>query len=111
MKEWQSVAITIKNAHPNFTTTKIAEIVGVSRETCRDFFKRYYSALAVDKSDEMFPQSQFTSMDLESEQCIKYDNSRILFISDMHIPYHHPNLLNFLQMLKDRYNPTRVICF
>lgn len=57
MKEWQSVAITIKNAHPNFTTTKIAEMVDVSRETCRDFFKRYYSALAVDKSDEMFPQS------------------------------------------------------
>lgn len=109
-KEWQSVAITIKNAHPNFTTTKIAEMVGVSRETCRDFFKRYYSALAVDKSDEMFPQSSFANIDLEDEQYVEYDNSRILFISDMHIPYHHPNLLNFLQMLKDRYNPTRVIC-
>jgi len=56
-KEWQSVAITIKNAHHNFTTTKIAEMVGVSRETCRDFFKRYYSALAVDKSDEMYPEA------------------------------------------------------
>lgn len=37
-------------------------------------------------------------------------NARILFISDMHIPYHHKNLLAFLKYLKDKYNPTRVIC-
>uniref|UniRef100_UPI0020173DA6 metallophosphoesterase n=1 Tax=Actinomyces sp. 186855 TaxID=2761164 RepID=UPI0020173DA6 len=33
-----------------------------------------------------------------------------LVISDMHIPYHHENTLEFLQELKDKYNPTRVIC-
>ena len=38
------------------------------------------------------------------------DNSRILLISDMHIPFHHPDTLAFLQHLKDKYNPTRVIC-
>lgn len=38
------------------------------------------------------------------------DNSRILLISDMHIPYHHPDTLEFLQYLKDKYNPTRIIC-
>jgi len=38
------------------------------------------------------------------------DNSRILLISDMHIPYHHPDLLEFLSHLKDKYKPTRVIC-
>lgn len=38
------------------------------------------------------------------------DNSRVLLISDMHIPYHHPDTLKFLQHLKDKYNPTRVIC-
>ena len=38
------------------------------------------------------------------------DNSRILLISDLHIPYHHPDALDFLQHLKDKYNPTRVIC-
>lgn len=37
-------------------------------------------------------------------------NSRILVISDMHIPYHHPDTIKFLQHLKDKYNPTRVIC-
>lgn len=38
------------------------------------------------------------------------DNSRILLISDLHIPYHHPDALDFLQYLKDKYQPTRVIC-
>lgn len=38
------------------------------------------------------------------------DNSRILFISDMHIPYHHQDTFRFLQHLKDKYNPTRIIC-
>lgn len=38
------------------------------------------------------------------------DNSRILIISDMHIPYHHKDTIIFLQYLKDKYNPTRVIC-
>ncbi len=40
----------------------------------------------------------------------KEDNSRILFISDLHIPYHHPDSFNFLRYLKDKYKPTRVIC-
>ena len=38
------------------------------------------------------------------------DNSRILFISDLHLPYHHPDSFAFLQYLKDKYQPTRVIC-
>lgn len=38
------------------------------------------------------------------------DNSRILCISDMHIPYHHPDTIEFLQYLKDKYQPTRIIC-
>ncbi len=37
-------------------------------------------------------------------------NSRILFISDMHIPYGHPDTVRFLTALKRKYEPTRVIC-
>ena len=102
MKEWMSVAVTIKNAHPNFTTTKIAEMVDVPRTTLRDFFSRYYSEMAVDKADEMFQQAPVVA---EKE----HDNSRILFLSDLHFPYHHKNTFEFLQMLKDRYQPTRII--
>lgn len=38
------------------------------------------------------------------------DNSSILLISDMHHPYAHPDLLEFLKHLKNKYKPTRVIC-
>ena len=38
------------------------------------------------------------------------DNSRILFISDLHIPFHHEDSFDFLRHLKQKYNPTRVIC-
>lgn len=40
----------------------------------------------------------------------KEDNSRILFISDLHIPFHHQDSFAFLRHLKQKYNPTRVIC-
>lgn len=38
------------------------------------------------------------------------DNSRILIIPDLHFPYCHPDSLDFLNKLKHKLNPTRVIC-
>lgn len=38
------------------------------------------------------------------------NNQRILIIPDMHSPYHHKDTLRFLSDLKERVNPTRVIC-
>lgn len=69
---------------------QIAEIVEKPRSTVSDYLRK-------------------ESLPSEPEQ-IKHDNSRILFISDMHIPYHHKDLLLFLRSLKERYKPTRVIC-
>lgn len=40
----------------------------------------------------------------------KEDNSRILTISDLHIPFHHKDSFAFLRHLKKKYNPTRIIC-
>jgi hypothetical protein len=37
-------------------------------------------------------------------------NQRILLISDMHHPYSHPDTVDFLAALKQKYQPTRVIC-
>ena len=53
-------------------------------------------------------QSGIFTFDFTPE--VEEDNSRILLISDMHIPYHHKDTLAFLQHLKDKHNPTRVIC-
>lgn len=37
-------------------------------------------------------------------------NSRILVISDMHIPYGHRDTVAFLKAIKKKYNPDRVVC-
>ena len=36
-------------------------------------------------------------------------NDRILVISDLHVPYHHPDSYRFLEALAHKYNPTNVI--
>tara|TARA_R110000824_G_scaffold344886_1_gene531557 strand:- start:23555 stop:24439 length:885 start_codon:yes stop_codon:yes gene_type:complete len=41
---------------------------------------------------------------------VEHENQRVLLISDMHIPYHHPDTLEFLQYLKTKHKPTKVIC-
>jgi predicted phosphodiesterase len=41
---------------------------------------------------------------------MKHDNSKLLIISDMHIPYNHPDLVPFLRAVKKKVKPTRVIC-
>lgn len=101
VKEWQADAIKL-SATGLMTGADIGKLLGVSKSAVNRFLAKYESARMIARSDEMYPQVKVVD--------IKHDNSRILVISDMHIPYHHPNLIPFLQMLKDRYNPTRVIC-
>lgn len=73
--------------------------------TVRDILKR--DPKGYDTDAEAYRDGYFR----KTEQAERSkDNSRILLISDLHIPYHHPDALEFLQYLKDQYNPTRVIC-
>jgi hypothetical protein len=44
------------------------------------------------------------------KQKVEHQNQRVLLISDLHIPYQHKDAVEFLQHLKSKYNPTRVIC-
>jgi hypothetical protein len=88
---WQEQAIVLDKTGV-LSRRRIAEFLDVPRSTCLDFLRKY---------DEFLEPIAVTE---------KYDNSRILFISDMHIPYHHDNTLTFLEMLKRRYDPTRIIC-
>lgn len=37
-------------------------------------------------------------------------NDIILFISDLHAPYHHKDAIAFLAAIKTKYKPTRVVC-
>ena len=43
------------------------------------------------------------------EKPVEHENQRVLLISDMHIPYHHPDMLAFLAHLKKKYKPTKII--
>jgi predicted phosphodiesterase len=98
--DWKEAAVRLSNTSV-MSRRQIAEYLGVPRSTCLDYLRAYYSALAEDKVSEMYYEAPVKD---------EHDNSRILFISDMHIPYHHEDLIPFLLMLKDRYKPTRVIC-
>ena len=113
-KEWQHQVIALANTN-TISWRGIAEMVGKPRSTVSDFLRKYYKEISEDKADDMFPQicypvDEETVPLVEEVQQKVYNNSRILFISDMHIPYQHKNLIPFLKMLKGRYNPTRVIC-
>ena len=37
-------------------------------------------------------------------------NNRILVISDMHIPYHHVDMIPFLKAIKKHLKPDRIVC-
>jgi predicted phosphodiesterase len=83
-KEWQHEATVLFN--DGASGREIAQILDMPKSTVNDYLKKYRS--------------------FKEGSC----NERILFISDMHIPYHHKNLIPFLKNLKEKYNPTRVIC-
>lgn len=98
-KDWQENALRL-DATGAMSRRDIAIALDVPRSTCLDFLRNY---------------ERFKEAEKNRPKEVWYtdggkDNSRILFISDMHIPYHHPNTLPFLKMLKDRYEPTRVVC-
>lgn len=82
---------------------KIAEHLDQPKSTVSDYLRKVFSQDVVDHKH---------SSDVYSVRKVdrQEDNSRILFISDMHIPYHHIDTLAFLKHLKAKYNPTRVIC-
>jgi len=82
---------------------KIADHLEQPKSTVSDYLRKVFSQDVVDHKH---------SSDVYSVRKVdrQEDNSRILFISDMHIPYHHVDTIAFLKHLKVKYNPTRVIC-
>jgi predicted phosphodiesterase len=101
--DWQKQAIALDNVRTSWRS--IASMVQRPKSTVSDFLRQYNSERAAARAEEMYPETN------PPARVVKvHDNSRILFISDMHIPYHHPGLLPFLAGLKLRYNPTRIIC-
>ena len=100
-KEWHNDAVEL--ATNGLSWRGIAKELGVPRTTVSDFLRSYF--------DKNFKQCTKPSQQhAVRKKDNGHDNSRILFISDMHIPYHHVDTIAFLKHLKAKYKPTRVIC-
>jgi hypothetical protein len=92
--DWQQKAATLAETNV-LSWRQIAAALQVPKSTVSDYLRK---------------NSDFAPEAVEVEEPPTHDNSRILFISDMHIPYQHEGVLPFLEGLKKRYEPTRVIC-
>ncbi len=100
--EWKQQAIELAKTGKSWR--KIAELVDKPRSTVSDYLRKEFSQVVVDnrKSSDTYS--------VRKNDSVEHDNSRILLISDLHIPYHHQDAIAFLNHLKEKYNPTRVIC-
>lgn len=101
MTDWKDKAEQL--ARQGKSWRRIAECLNHPKSTVSDHLRKVFSQDVVDHKH---------SSDVYSVRKVdrQEDNSRILFISDMHIPYHHVDTIAFLKHLKAKYNPTRVIC-
>jgi hypothetical protein len=117
---WQERAGILSKA--DISWRQIANILKLPKSTVSDFLRKNYGPPSTlqEPNQGLFAEDIGDGEDrmdwpdkppyVLRPGAVPYDNSRILFISDMHIPYHSKGLLPFLEGLKVRYNPTRVIC-
>lgn len=101
MSDWKKQAIEL--AKEGCSWRRIADILDVPKSTVSDYLRGEFKTVVAENKR---PTETYAVRKKDVEE----DNSRILLISDMHIPYHHPDLIPFLQYLKDKYKPTRIIC-
>lgn len=103
MNNWKTLALALAQTG-EISWREIAKTLDVPRSTVSDYL-REAMAYAVPTEQDTFKAPAWHG----KEDPGLHDNSRILFISDMHIPYHHKDTLVFLEGLKRKYRPTRVI--
>lgn len=95
---WEEQAVLLHNTGV-MSWRSIAETLKMPKSTLSDYLRKYVNAtqgLQSESEDEIY-------------ELREYDNSRILWISDLHAPWNHKKALVFLQGLKTRYEPTRII--
>jgi len=105
----------IRNLHPYWYETyqsleqqglsqrKIAKEMQVHRTTLQHWLKEKNKGVATKEALQEVHNHR------QSGKVEEHENQRILLISDMHVPYHHKDMLPFLAYLKAKYKPTRVI--
>lgn len=101
MDNWKDEAVTL--AKGGMSWRQIAITLDEPKTTVSDYLRKVFSESMLENKHSS--ETYAVRRGVENQ-----DNSRILLISDMHIPYHHPDLIPFLKHLKSKYKPTRVIC-
>lgn len=118
MSQWKQRAEELAFNH-GWSWRKIALELGIAKSTVSDYLRK-----AANRSVECTPEDspkvsikdliqdyvKSQNQGIYKKDTGKEDNSRVLVISDLHLPYQHKDVFKFLQYLKDKYNPTRVIC-
>lgn len=93
-KEWQQHAIALDSTG-TVSWRDISNMLKVPKSTVSDYLRSYYSSLAVTNEPEV------------NAEMIR--NSRILWISDLHTPFHHKGAIPFLADLHEEHQFTRII--
>lgn len=103
-EDWQYAARKLA-ATDVLSWRQIAETLGVPKSTVSDHLR---GSLPEMMTDGPIDNRWYVQL-INPVKEVTHDNSRILFISDQHIPYHTPGLIDFLGKLKHKYQPTRII--
>lgn len=116
-KDWKQQAIALADTG-TMSWREIARVLGKSKSTVSDYLRAHYQALDDLCEDEeevleivndvLVEKAKTLFFKQVKEEDVKR-NERILFISDLHAPYNHPDALDFLNDLKQKYKPTRII--
>lgn len=102
-KNWKPLALGLAQTG-EISWRDIAATLNVPKSTVSDYLRQHMHEPKV--PEEAYVEPAWGGV----EEPGKHDNSRILFISDMHTPYQHENTVEFLSHLKKKYQPTRIIC-
>jgi hypothetical protein len=109
-KEWHQRVLELSSQ--GLASRSISKITGVPKSTINDYLARFKLESEGHYYDESFveekPKTIYTPSFYVDNG--KENNESILIISDMHIPYQHENTLDFLNDLRLKYKPTRIIC-
>ena len=95
-----------------FSSRHIGRVLSIGKSTVNDFLatQRNIGEELIEGMKYLAEQRAVRSVPSFHVDNGEEDNSSVLIISDMHIPYQHKDALDFLSDLKAKYKPTRVIC-
>lgn len=92
--DWRSQALALANTGA-ISWRQISKVLRVPKSSVSDYLRGAGT------------EQQYVSYKEPANK--EHDNSRILWISDLHSPWAHKDALKFLAGLKEEYNPTRII--